>query len=283
MVRLPGGVFWMGTEDADALPFDAEGPVRQVEVSSFAIDPTGVTNRAFAAFIEATGYVTEAERFGWSYVFELQLAKGMRKRASPDRRVPNAPWWIGVNHAMWRQPHGPGTNIDDLLDHPVVHVSWNDANAYAAWAGKRLPTEAEWEYAARGGLERKRFAWGDELEPEGKPVCKIWQGKFPTSPRPDRGHLWTVPVRTYSPNGFGLYEVSGNAWEWCSDYWGVTWPAGRAVNPPGPTHGDNRVIRGGSFLCHSSYCNRYRVAARSKNTPDSSTSNTGFRCAQSIA
>ena len=282
MIELPGGVFWMGSEDADALPFDAEGPVRQVQISPFAIDATAVTNRAFAEFVSSTGYVTEAERFGWSYVFELQLPRGRRKKTTADRRVPECPWWIGVNHADWRQPYGPGSGIDNLLDHPVVHVSWNDASAYTAWSGRRLPTEAEWEYAARGGRERKRYPWGDEFEPNGKPMCRIWQGKFPTHPRPDRGYLWTAPVRTYPPNGYGLYEVSGNAWEWCADYWGITWPQDRAIDPRGPSHGDNRVMRGGSFLCHSSYCNRYRVGARSKNTPDSSTSNTGFRCARSI-
>ena len=282
MVSVPGGVFWMGSEDSEVNAGDAEGPVREVELAPYAIDQTTVTNRAFTLFVEKTGYVTEAERFGWSFVFELQLPKAMRKRATYDRRVPGAEWWIAVNHACWRQPHGPGSNLEGLDEHPAVHISWNDASSYAVWAGKRLPTEAEWEYAARGGLDRKRYPWGDELEPDGRPTCRIWQGKFPTQPRPDRGFLWTSPVRTYPPNGYGLYEVSGNAWEWCADYWDVAWPAGRAVNPAGPRHGASRVIRGGSFLCHRSYCNRYRVAARSKNTPDSGTSNTGFRCARSI-
>jgi formylglycine-generating enzyme required for sulfatase activity len=280
MVSLPGGAFWMGSDDPDSFPADGEGPVREVEIARFALDVTAVTNRAFAVFVDATGFVTEAERFGWSFVFELQLAKGRRKKAPDNRRVPDAPWWIGIDHADWRHPYGPGSSIDDLLDHPVVHVSWNDAAAYATWAGKRLPTEAEWEYAARGGLDRKRYPWGDELEPEGKPRCRIWLGKFPSSPRPDRGFLWTAPVRTYLPNGHGLHEMTGNAWEWCSDFWGTTWPAGRAVNPRGPDSGSERVMRGGSFLCHKSYCNRYRVGARSKITPDSTTSNLGFRCAR---
>jgi sulfatase modifying factor 1 len=283
MAPLPGGVFWMGSDDPDGFAADAEGPVRAVELPPFSIDRTAVTNRAFAAFVKETNYITDAERFGWSFVFELQLAKGLRKRAPAQRRVPGCEWWIAVNLAAWHRPYGPGSAITDLQDHPVVHVSWNDACAYAAWAGKRLPTEAEWEYAARGGLERRRYAWGDELEPDGRRLCKIWQGKFPAHPRPDHGFLWTVPVRTYPPNGYGLYEVSGNAWEWCSDYWGAApWPPGRPFHPQGPLHGESRVIRGGSFLCHQSYCNRYRVAARSRNTPDSSASNTGFRCAQSV-
>lgn len=183
--------------------------------------------------------------------------------------------------ARWRAPEGPGTSIGDRRDHPVVHVSWNDATAYARWAGKRLPTEAEWGKAARGGLVRARFPWGDELTPNGRHRCNIWQGDFPVrNPRED-GCAGTVPVKAYAPNGFGLYNTSGNVWEWCADRFTADRPATR-TDPAGPPHGENRVLRGGSHLCHRSYCNRYRVAARTSNTPDSTTGHGGFRCALTV-
>lgn len=169
----------------------------------------------------------------------------------------------------------------------MVHTSWADASAYAAWAGKRLPTEVEWEVAARGGLDQTRFAWGDELVPKRRWRCNIWQGQFPRANSAEDGHVGTAPVRTYPPNGYGLYEVAGNVWEWCADFWSTTWhttdrPDTR-IDPTGPPTGDLRVIRGGSHLCHDSYCNRYRVAARTHNTPDSSAGHTGFRCAATPA
>jgi formylglycine-generating enzyme required for sulfatase activity len=189
------------------------------------------------------------------------------------------PWWINVRGADWEHPAGPRSNWQEIPDHPVVQVSWNDAQAYCRWAGRRLPTEAEWEYAARGGLTGKRYAWGDELHgPAGEHLCNIWQGEFPRNNTEADGFLATAPVRTFQPNGFGLYEVAGNVWEWCSDWFLPKYYRNApGDNPQGPTIGRGRVMRGGSFLCHDSYCNRYRVAARSSNTPDSASSNCGFR------
>lgn len=274
----------MGGSDADAFEADGESPVRTVEVAPFYIEPSAVTNRRFAAFVKATGHVTDAERLGWSYVFHLQIGREARPFVI-DGSVPEAPWWSGVRGASWRAPEGPGSAIDTRPDHPVVHVSWSDASAYAAWAGRRLPTEAEWEKAARGGLEQARYPWGDDLTPRGRHRCNIWQGTFPVRNTAEDGHLGTAPVKAFAPNAFGLYNMAGNVWEWCADRWSSTWhvqdlPATR-IDPVGPPTGDAKVIRGGSFLCHSSYCNRYRVAARSQNTPDSSTGHMGFRCAAS--
>jgi formylglycine-generating enzyme required for sulfatase activity len=282
MAAITSGSFSMGAEDPDAFPDDGEGPVRTVQVRPFYIDTACVTNARFAAFVNATSYITEAERFGWSYVFHLMVGPEARNDII-EGIVPQAPWWLAVHGATWRAPEGTGSTVSDRQDHPVVHVSWNDATAYCAWAGKRLPTEAEWEIAARGGLERSRFPWGDELTPGGKHRCNIWQGEFPIVNTGDDGYMGTAPVTTFAPNGYGLYNTSGNVWEWCADWWSTTWhvaarPETRS-NPQGPTSGTDRVTRGGSYLCHASYCNRYRVAARTHNTPDSSTGNIGFRCA----
>lgn len=270
----------MGTEDPDGWKADAEGPVREVRVSPFRIDSTTVTNRQFMEFVRTTNYRTDAEKFGWSYVFLQQLPEKKRQKRDFFGYSGEAEWWIGVKGATWKSPEGPGSGIARKMNHPVVHVSWFDAAAFAEWAGKRLPTEAEWEYAARGGLVQKRFPWGDELTPGGRHMCNIWQGRFPTVNTGEDGFRWTAPVKSFPPNGFGLYETSGNVWEWCADFWGTRWDTSSPPrDPAGPPAGDNRVIRGGSFLCHFSYCNRYRVAARSKNTPDSSSSHMGFRCA----
>ncbi len=271
MVLLPGGEFLMGGDDPDGIPADGEGPVRPVRVEAFHIDVHAVTNDRFAAFVEDTGYVTEAERIGWSYVFAGFLPAALR-RTSP--RLPDAPWWCGVAGACWRRPEGPGSDLDGRGNHPVVHVSWNDADAYARWAGKRLPTEAEWEYAARGGLEQRRYPWGDELDPGGEYRCNIWRGRFPVKNTAADGYRGTAPVDAFQPNGFGLYNVSGNVWEWCDDWWTTDHAA------PRPASGTAKAMRGGSYLCHESYCNRYRVAARTANTPDSSSGHTGFRCAR---
>ncbi|CAG7637419.1 Formylglycine-generating enzyme [Paenibacillus allorhizosphaerae] len=278
MVYLAGGTFLMGTDDTEGFPADGEGPVREVELSPFYIDKTTVTNAEFADFVRDTGYVTEAERFGWSFVFHLFVPDSARKADAAS--VPGVPWWLAVPGASWRKPEGEGTGIDERMDHPAIHVSWNDAAAYCGWAGKRLPTEAEWEYAARGGLVQKRYPWGDLLKPGDEYLCNIWQGKFPDKNNASDGYIGTAPALSFPPNGYGLYNVVGNVWEWCSDWFSPNpaAAAGSAKNPKGPKTGVNRVMRGGSYLCHKSYCNRYRVAARSSNTPDSSTGNLGFRC-----
>lgn len=268
MVGLPGGAFLMGSEDRTFLA-DAEGPVREVMVPPFWIDVHAVTNADFARFVVATDYRTEAERFGWSFVFFRFLAAAH----PPTRGVAAAPWWREVCGATWRSPEGPGSDVAQRSDHPVVHVSWNDAVAYADWAGKRLPTEAEWEYAARGGLEQKVFPWGDELVPDDEHRCNVWQGTFPSHDTGEDGFTGTCPVGAYRPNGFGLYNMVGNCWEWCSDRWDER----QDVGGRGGGRGDSKVMKGGSYLCHASYCNRYRVAARTHSTPDSSTGHTGFR------
>jgi formylglycine-generating enzyme required for sulfatase activity len=276
MVRLDGGVFLMGTEDPDGFAADGEGPVREVRLRPFCIDVQAVSNERFARFVRDTGYVTEAEAFGWSYVFAGLLPDGFHA----TRGVAAAPWWRQVRGASWRHPEGVESGIRDRMDHPVVHVSWNDAAAFCRWAGARLPTEAEWEYAARGGLEQQRFPWGDELTPEGRHRCNVFQGIFPRYDTAEDGWAGTAPVDTYEPNGFGLYDVAGNVWEWCGDWFSARWHRWSShTDPHGPPLGNARVIRGGSYLCHASYCNRYRVGARSSNTPESSTGHMGFRCA----
>jgi formylglycine-generating enzyme len=276
MLGLDGGCFLMGTEDTDGFPADGEGPVREVELSPFSIDPVAVSNARFASFTEETGYITEAERFGWSFVFAGLLPDDFPATSA----VAQAPWWRQVFGADWRHPEGPGSSISERMDHPVIHVSHNDALAFCRWSGVRLPSEAEWEYAARGGLVQKRYAWGDELCPGGEHRCNIWQGTFPTHNTRADGFLGTAPVDAYAPNGYGLHNVAGNVWEWCADWFSPTWHrSAPGCDPAGPPAGAARVMRGGSYLCHCSYCNRYRVAARSSNTPDSSTGNLGFRCA----
>lgn len=278
-IRIPGGDFLMGTNDEEGFRADGEGPVRAVTIHSFLMDATTVTNNEFAKFVDTTGYQTDAEKFGWSFVFELFITSKSMKENAPY--PPQTPWWLAVKGAYWKQPEGPGSDISNRGDHPVVHISWNDALAYCAWAGKRLPTEAEWEYAARGGLVQKKYPWGDELTPGGVHHCNIWQGAFPEKNTEEDGFAKTAPAAYYPPNGYGLYQMAGNVWEWCAD-WFTDSPGDLDVhvNPAGPKKGQMKVMRGGSYLCHHSYCNRYRVAARSRNTPDSSSGNMGFRCAQ---
>jgi sulfatase modifying factor 1 len=278
MVRLNGGPFLMGADDEIGYPQDGEGPVREVTLSPFWIDSTAVTNKQFNRFVKETGYRTEAEeRFGWSFVFQGLLDERELKRVK--QRLPGAEWWCRVGGACWRKPEGPRSNINVRMDHPVVHVSWNDAQACCKWLGKRLPTEAEHEFAARGGLVQKRYAWGDDLTPGGRHMCNIWQGVFPDHNTQEDGYPGTAPTRSFPPNGYGLFNMTGNTWEWCWGGWSTDDNLeGPIIDPTGPTNGSNRINRGGSFLCHESYCNRYRVAARTKNTPDSAASNLGFRC-----
>jgi formylglycine-generating enzyme len=267
----------MGTEDEEGFPADGEGPIRRVELGPFRIDPTAVTNAQFAAFVKATGYVTDAERYGFSFVFEGFLSEENRRGSQV---VPAVPWWRAVTGANWRRPEGPGSSVTSRQNHPVVHVSWNDATTYCEWSDTRLPTEAEWEYAARGGLEQQRYPWGDELTPDGRHRCNIWHGEFPEHNTGEDGHLGTAPVKSYRPNGYGLYNIAGNVWEWCADWFSPDFHrTGPRTDPTGPSDGTARVMRGGSHMCHASYCNRYRVAARSSNTPESSAGNIGFRVA----
>ena len=279
MALVPAGEFLIGTEDSGGFLADGEGPVRIVGVDTFYIDTCAVTNRQFSRFVRSTRYKTEAESFGWSFVFHEFLSPRAARRSTGA--VQQAPWWRAVQGACWRHPEGPGSDIKSRTDHPVVHVSWNDATAYCEWSGKRLPTETEWEAAARGGLAQKRYPWGDELVPNGEHRCNIWQGEFPVNNTGEDGYLGTAPATSFAPNGYGLYNVSGNVWEWTYDWFSATFHVdGPRDNPIGPPTGSAKVLRGGSYLCHESYCNRYRVAARSSNTPDSSTGNLGFRCAR---
>lgn len=278
MVLIPGGSFMMGTNSNEGFPADGEGPIRKVKVAPFYIDACTVTNAQFEAFIADTGYKTEAEEFGWSFVFNHFLSAETARKVK--QTVQGTPWWCVVEGADWRHPEGPDANLEGRMDHPVVHVSWNDAAAYCQWAGKRLLTEAEWEFAARGGLEQKIYPWGDELTPDGKHFCNIWQGTFPKENTLDDGYAGTAPAHSFPANGYGLYNMSGNVWEWCGDWFSRSiHRRGGKDNPKGAETGTGKVMRGGSYLCHKSYCNRYRVAARSSNTPDSSTGNMGFRCA----
>lgn len=301
LVALPGGEFLMGSTGPEANPHDGEGPVRPVRLRPFRMAARAVTNAEFAEFVNATGYRTEAERFGWSFVFDRFLPPEIL--AGVTGRVAAAPWWCAVPGACWRHPEGPGSRLKPRMDHPVVHTSWNDAAAYCDWAGLRLPSEAEWEFAARGGLVQAIFPWGQELTPGGEHRSNVWQGRFPDLDTGEDGFRGTAPVDAFAPNAYGLYNMTGNVWEFCADWWSATragsggegapaaaegqaaggpTSAAAVVDPTGPASGTARVMRGGSYLCHASYCNRYRVAARSSNTPDSSTGNLGFRCAADV-
>jgi len=288
LVRLEGGSFWMGSDDPEGFASDGEGPVRRVTLKPFAIEATAVTNAGFAAFVAHTGYVTEAQRFGWSYVFGPHLPE---KFARGLRAVPGVPWWVAVPGARWDRPLGERSSLSGRDGHPVVHVSWHDAAAYAAWAGRALPTEAQWEFAARGGGERQTFPWGDRLEPRGRHRCNVFQGRFPERDTAADGFAGTCRVDAFTPNAYGLHNVCGNVWEWTADWFCPTWHADdrheTRVDPTGPRGNDipvdpagnrRRVQKGGSYLCHRSYCNRYRLGARTGNVPDSSTTNAGFRC-----
>lgn len=261
MVLVTGGTFQMGTDHG----YPYEGPAHSVTVGSFYIDRTEVTNRSFQEFVTATHYVTEAERLGWSGVFNPEVHD-----------------WTPLEGANWEHPEGPGSSIEKRLDHPVVHISWSDTAAYARWAGKRLPTEAEWEWAARGGRSQAEYPWGDKLMSEGRHHANTWQGHFPTRDEAGDGFVSTAPACSFPPNGYGLCDMSGNVWEWTADWFADDYfrKSAGITNPRGPDSGNEKVIRGGSWLCAENYCTGYRVAARQKTPIDSGLNNLGFRCAK---
>lgn len=295
MIFIRGGEFLMGS--ADPMFADAQ-PVHRVRINAFWIDATEVTNAQFERFVAATGYRTIAERpldaSDFPGVPMSQLVPGSAVFAAPAQVVArDAPlqWWRYVSGANWRHPEGPGSSISDRLDHPVVQIAYDDALAYAAWAGKRLPTEAEWEYAARGGLEAKEFAWGDEFRPRGRFRANTFQGRFPDDNTAEDGYRATAPVRAFAPNGYGLFGIAGNAWEWVADWYSPDYYADLArrsplsIDPRGPAEGfdpdepavPKRVQKGGSFLCSDDYCGRYRPGARGKGEPRSTANHIGFR------
>ena len=304
MVWVPGGSFSMGTDAPDT--WSNEHPAHRVRLDGFWIDATEVTNAQFAEFVEATGYLTVAERpVDWE-ALKHQVPPGTPKPpdemlqpgslvfVAPDRPVSLhnvAAWWHWTHHADWRHPTGPGSSLQGLDDHPVVHVAWEDAQAYAQWAGKQLPTEAQWEYAARGGDTDSRFAWGDTFQPDGQHLANTWDGQFPLRNTAADGHVFSAPVKTYPPNAFGLYDTAGNVWEWTADNYRddrnlVLAKQPQVQNPPGPEvpsdaanpGAESKVVKGGSFLCHVAYCESYRPPARRGLTPDTSLQHTGFRC-----
>lgn len=307
MVWIPGGRFRMGNDDPAPNQMD-ETPRHEVVIDGFWMDATEVTNRQFAEFVEATGYVTVAEQRTDREDLRGQLPDEeidaipeemldpssicFNSNFDPqriDKRNPNWPYsvWTIVKGANWRHPEGPDSSIEDRMDHPVVHVAWPDAVAYGEWAGKRLPTEAEWEWAARGGLEDATYPWGDEKMPDGRYVNNIWQGDFPYVNQIDDGYKTSAPVKSFPPNAYGLYDMSGNVWEWCHDWYRPDYYAHSAErNPFGPTDSfdpnepriPKRVQRGGSFMCSDTYCIGYRVTARMKGDPNSATFHCGFRC-----
>ncbi len=271
-VPIPGGEALIGT-DRPELPVDGEAPLRTQRLEPFRMDAAAVTNDRFQAFVADTGYVTEAERLGDSFVF----VKLLPADAGPSRAVAEAPWWRIVEGACWHAPLGPGSATACRPDHPVVHVTWHDATAFAGWAGGRLPSEAEWEHAARGGLGDVRFPWGDE-EPNDTDFfpCNIWQGRFPDENLALDGHLATAPAASFSPNGYGLYNMVGNVWEYTAQPFKVK-SLKKSVRRAHAGKAGFKLSKGGSFLCHASYCYRYRIAARTGTSPDSSTSHQGFR------
>jgi|TARA_B100001996_G_scaffold199822_1_gene152939 formylglycine-generating enzyme required for sulfatase activity len=284
LIELSGGSFLMGNE-LDAYPADGEGPIRETVLSPFSISSTAVTNAEFAAFVAATNYVTTAEQNEdnqppWSFVFAGLLPDDF----PPTRGVLGAEWWRQVEGADWFHPEGPNSELEagsSRWTHPVVHVSWFDAIAFAEWADSRLPTEAEWEFAARGSLNQKRFPWGDESNPDGDFMCNIFTGSFPDKNTAEDGWFGTCPVDAFPANNFGLYNCSGNVWEWCNDWFSARHKSDMIIrDPEGPSMGLDKVVKGGSYLCHDSYCNRYRVGARMGLLPNSSLGHQGFRIAR---
>jgi formylglycine-generating enzyme len=303
MVWVPGGEFVMGTDEE--LAYDHERPSHKVQVNGFWISATEVTNRQFKKFVDATGYKTVAERKPTWEDLSKQLPPGTL-RPSEDLLVagslvfvrPEQPvtlndysqWWMFVPKADWQHPEGPRTNLEGRWDHPVVHVAYEDAEAYCKWSRQRIPTEAEWEFASRGGRIQTRYGWGDELKPDGKNMANTFQGGFPFSDLKEDGFAGTSPVKSFSPNGYGIYDMIGNVWEWTSDLYDVGYYKTLSVqavsqNPAGPAKSfdpnepfaTKRVTKGGSYLCASDYCSNYRPSARQGSAVDSGSSNIGFR------
>jgi formylglycine-generating enzyme len=299
MVRIPGGTFRMGSD----LHYPEEAPVHSVTLDRFWMDATPVTNHQFRTFVQATGYVTFAEIKpdikDYPGALPHMLRAGSLMFNPPPYPVDLrdwSQWWTFEFGATWRRPYGAGSSVKGLDDHPVVHVAYRDAEAYAAWAGKALPTEAEWEFAAKGGLEDAEFSWGDELTPGGKHMANTWQGAFPIQNTKEDGWERTAPVRSFPANGYGLYDMIGNVWEWTSDFWSTRHPSDApkaCCVPQNPRGGPEaasldprqpeiriprKVLKGGSHLCAPNYCRRYRPAARHAEPIDTSTSHVGFRC-----
>nr|WP_275434640.1 formylglycine-generating enzyme family protein [Brevibacterium ravenspurgense] len=276
-MAVPGGSFLMGDPFDEGYPSDGEQPQHHVSLDSFSISPRAATNKDFFEFVVEIGYVTDAESFGSSVVFHLLVRVKSNEIVGP---VGGAQWWTNVLGANWSRPLGSRPSWKDYSDHPVVHVSWNDAKAYCDWTETRLPTEAEWEFAARGGLQEKRYPWADELVPEGEHRCNVWQGAFPISNSMEDGYPGTSPADEFAPNGYGLHQMVGSTREWCSVFFASDYYLRSPMkNPIGPASRNMRVMRGGSYLCHDSYCNRYRVATWTENAPGSSSGNCGFRVA----
>ena len=306
MVWIPGGTFRMGADNKQAA--EDEYPKHTVTVHGFWMDATELTNAQFARFVRATGYKTIAERKPDWEELKKQLPPGTAKPdeselipaslifSPPDHPVElndYSQWWAWKKGASWNHPHGPSSDIRGEENYPVVHISWLDAVAYCRWAGKRLPTEAEWEFAARGGLKNRIYPWGDEPVESGRPRANVWDGHFPDKNKLTDKYYYAAPVKSFQPNGYGLYDMAGNVWEWCSDYYRTDYYAtvsktGTVQNPRGPDksfdpeepYASKRVIRGGSFLCNESYCTGYRVSRRMKSTEDSGMEHLGFRCVQ---
>ena len=280
-VTIPAGEFVMGT-DEPFYPTDGEGPSRLIWLDEFKISKFSVTNSEFAEFVEATGYVTDAETYGWSYVFNGFVAEAVASQQLAGI-ASSAPWWLAIEGAYWFRPFGDSQNIEALLNHPVVHVTHTDALEFCRWSGYKLPTEAQWEKASRGGLTGKLFPWGNELLEGKQHNTNIWQGEFPQLNTKEDGFFGTAPVNSFKPNDFGLHNTVGNVWEWTNDFWSARWHIPNTdetrKNPAGPQKAaGNRVLKGGSFMCHDSYCYRYRNSARTFNSPNTSTSHIGFRC-----